>query len=143
MKKQGMGMMRFAGVAGAAAAMVGGVLLGGCGIAPTTAPDGSVGFPERSSAWLKEGQFVNLDNLRQVKPGLTKNQVYALIQEPHFNEGVIAVHVWNYLLNFRTPEGDVVSCQYQVQYDDKMTVKATYWKEPACAALLDAAQRRP
>lgn len=121
-----------------AALLLGGVLLGGCGIAPTTNADGSVGFPQRTGAWMKEGTFVNVDNLRQVKPGLTKTQVYALIAEPHFSEGLVAVHVWNYIFNFRKPNGDVLSCQYQVQYDSGMKVKSTYFKDPECEAFVNA-----
>ncbi|WP_218884132.1 OmpA family protein [Burkholderia guangdongensis] len=114
------------------------VALAGCGMAPTTAPDGSVGFPNRDSASMKDGTFVDVDNVRLVEPGLTKNQVYALLQAPHFNEGVFGVHVWNYILNFRTqPDGKVLSCQYQVQYDDGGKVKATYWKEPDCASYVN------
>ena len=109
---------------------------------PTVGADGAVGFPERSSAWLKEGTFVNVDNLRQVAPGLTKNQVYALLQEPHFSEGIFGVHVWNYIFNFRTGHGqDVVTCQYQIQFDNQYQVKATYWKDPACADLIAPAQQ--
>ncbi|KVK88048.1 OmpA family protein [Burkholderia sp. MSMB1498] len=122
-----------------------GALLAGCGMAPTTAPDGSVGFPARNSAWLKEGTFVNAENLRQIGPGLDKNQVYALIGEPHFSEGIVGVHVWNYVFNFRTGQGpgDVVTCQYQIQYDDHYRVKATYWKDPACKALADGPKPPP
>lgn len=99
--------------------------------------DGSVKFPDRGSAWLKEGTFVNVENLRKVAPGLNKNQMYALLQEPHFSEGVFGVRKWNYIFNFRTGNGDeYVTCQYQVQFDDKKLVQATYWKEPECANLV-------
>ncbi len=133
-------MSKYAAAAGICAA-----LLTGCGMAPTSAPDGSVGFPARDSAWLKEGTFVNVENLRQIGPGLDKNQVYALIGEPHFSEGIIGVHVWNYVFNFRTGPGasDVVTCQYQIQYDKHYRVKSTYWKEPACKALVDGPKPAP
>lgn len=133
-------MSKYAAAAGICAA-----LLTGCGMAPTSAPDGSVGFPARDSAWLKEGTFVNVENLRQIGPGLDKNQVYALIGEPHFSEGIIGVHVWNYVFNFRTGPGasDVVTCQYQIQYDKHYRVKSTYWKEPACKALVDGQKPAP
>ncbi|AIY42974.1 Outer membrane protein A precursor [Collimonas arenae] len=101
------------------------------------ANDDTVTFPDRDSASLKEGTFVNIDNLRQVAPGLSKNQLYALLQEPHFSEGVFGVRKWNYIFNFRTGKGDeFVSCQYQIQFDDHKLVKATYWKDPACADFL-------
>lgn len=94
-----------------------------------------VKFPERASAMLKEGTFVSIENLRNVGPGLTKNQMYDLLGPPHFHEGVFGVKVWNYIFNFRQ-NGDVVSCQYQVQYDQNKLVRETYWKDPACADFL-------
>ena len=42
----------------------------------------AVTFPDRSDAWLKEGTFPNVDNVRKMMPGLSKNQVYALLEEP-------------------------------------------------------------
>jgi len=117
-------------------------LLAGCGgMIPATTKDGQVAFPDVKHAWMREGTFVNVDNLRQVRPGLTKNQVYALIAEPHFQEGIFFVHVWNYIFDFRRPDGSVQQCQYQVQYDENMRVKATYWRTPQCAAI--ASYRRP
>ncbi|NTZ83609.1 outer membrane protein assembly factor BamE [Burkholderia metallica] len=120
-----------------AVVLLSGVLLAGCGTTARFKTDGTPEFPDRNSAWIKEGTFPNVNNVRQVMPGLSKNQVYALIQEPHFSEGVFGVHVWNYIFNFRTGHGnDFVTCQYQVQYDDQSRVKATYWKEPECAQYL-------
>jgi outer membrane protein OmpA-like peptidoglycan-associated protein len=113
-------------------------LLAACGISPQTTPDGRVAFPDPSRAWLHNGTFVNVANLRQMRVGLSKNQVYALLEEPHFNEGVIAVHVWNYIFNFTQPDGAVVQCQYQVQYDNHSLVKGMYWRDERCADLLNA-----
>lgn len=82
---------------------------------------------------MKEGDFVNVANLRQIGPGMTKNQIYALIGPPHFDEGVFFVRVWNYVFNFRVGHGDdVVTCQYQIRFDEHAKVAATYWKEPDC-----------
>ena len=117
-----------------------GALLAGCGMTATTTKDGQVGFPDPAWAWMKEGTFVNVDNLRKVQPGLTKDQVYALIAEPHFQEGMLFVHVWNYIFDFRREDNTVVQCQYQVQYDSHMRVKATYWKDPGCARFLERPQ---
>jgi len=117
-------------------ALSGAALLAACGTTPYTTPDGQVGFPDPSRAWLRKGTFVNVANLRQMRVGLSKNQVYALIQEPHFNEGVIGVHVWNYIFDFTMPNGSVVQCQYQVQYDEHSLVKAMYWRDPRCSRFL-------
>ncbi|PLZ00105.1 hypothetical protein CY652_22735 [Burkholderia sp. WAC0059] len=123
---------RAALAATAAAAM----LLAGCGMSPAVTSDGSPAFPDRSRASLPEGTFVNVDNLRQVQPGLTKRQVYELIREPHFNEGIVGVHVWNYVFDLRDAGSEqIVACQYQVQFDRHYRVKGTYWKDARCAEL--------
>lgn len=89
-------------------------------------------FADVRSATMTGGTFVNLQNLRNMNPGLTKDQVYDLLGPPHFSEGIIGVHVWNYLFDFRR-DGQVVSCQYQVQFDKHMRVSNTYWRESSCA----------
>ena len=62
--------------------------------------------------------------------------MYDLLGPPHFHEGVIAVHVWNYLFNFRRGN-EMVTCQYQVQFDSHMKVSGTYWRDPSCAGFLE------
>lgn len=117
------------------------ILSGGCllfaALNVYAAASDAVTFPERQSAWLPEGTFINVESLRRVAPGLSKTQMYALLQEPHFSEGVFGVRQWNYIFNFRTGKGDeFVTCQYQVQFDEHKLVKATYWQDPACADFL-------
>ncbi|MEO6917494.1 MAG: OmpA family protein [Collimonas sp.] len=117
--------------------LLGGICLTFASLHALAADDDAVKFPDRDSASLKEGTFVNIDNLRQVGPGLSKSQMYALLQEPHFSEGVFGVRKWNYIFNFHTGKGnEFVSCQYQVQFDEHKLVKATYWKDPVCADFL-------
>jgi outer membrane protein OmpA-like peptidoglycan-associated protein len=99
--------------------------------------DDKVVFPEVGSEWLQGGTFVNVDNLRQVAPGLQKDQLYDLLGRPHFKTGMFAVKEWDYLFNFRTGKGDeFVSCQYKVVFDDNYIAKSFHWKDPACAAFL-------
>jgi outer membrane protein assembly factor BamE (lipoprotein component of BamABCDE complex) len=62
--------------------------LAGCA-APTPAPSGTVppaldanhrvDFPDMDQAWLKGGTFVDIEQLRRIAPGMTKNQVRELI----------------------------------------------------------------
>lgn len=95
-----------------------------------------VSFPDPGSAWLKGGTFVDVEQLRRIGAGMTKNQTRELIGKPHFSEGLFGVAVWNYLFNFRTGAGDAfVTCQYQVVFKDGVS-NAFYWKEPACADYL-------
>lgn len=116
------------------------VLLSGCVVAaaalqgcatPHTPPQ----FPDAASASPAGGTFVNVANLRNVSTGLNKDQLYDLIGPPQFHEGFVGHRVWNYLFDFR--RGDqVVSCQYQVQFDRNMRVSATYWRDPQCAEFV-------
>jgi len=99
----------------------------GCGTVDTS-------FPKPDTATLKEGTFPNLENLGKIEPGVTKNQIYDLLGPPHFHEWIVHVRVWNYLLNFRSA-GRVVTCQYQIQFDDDSRVTRTRWEDPACEAL--------
>jgi len=94
----------------------------------------AVEFPARESASLKEGTFVNLDNLRQMIPGMTKPQVYELLGPPHFSEGVFGVRTWNYIFNFRTGNGnEFITCQYQLRFNKDMQTEAGNWNRRECA----------
>jgi outer membrane protein OmpA-like peptidoglycan-associated protein len=104
--------------------------------------DGPPKFPDPQSASPKSGTFVNIDNLRNVGPGLNKDQMFDLLGPPHFNEWFVGGHVWNYLFDFRRGN-DVVTCQYQVQYDQHMKVSHTYWRDPACEDFLHAKAAAP
>jgi outer membrane protein OmpA-like peptidoglycan-associated protein len=99
--------------------------------------DDEVAFPDPKRASLKDGLFVDLDNLRLFARGMSKRQLYTLLGAPHFGEGMWGVREWNYLFNFRsTPGGDYFTCQFQVHFDSKGIAQAGYWKPQACAALL-------
>ena len=108
------------------------------GITACVGPTASeTSFPTLDYATTAEGSFPNVDNLRMLEPGMTKNQVYALVGSPHFHESVFHVRVWNYLFHFRT-EGKAVSCQYQIQFDDQNLVKETRWKDEQCDSFAPA-----
>jgi len=84
------------------------------------------------------GTFVNVEQLRRVGRGMTKNQVRELISYPHFSEGLFGPKEWDYLFNFRTGRGDeFVTCQYKVVYKDGLS-DAMYWKDPTCAGYISA-----
>ncbi|KFG93410.1 hypothetical protein GQ56_0132110 [Burkholderia paludis] len=120
-----------------------GCLLAGCGAAGPGA-NGTPTFPARDSSWMKEGAFVNVANLRQIGPGMSKDQIYALIGPPHFDEGVFFVRTWNYVFDFRIGhDNEVATCQYQIRFDDHSRVAATYWKEPDCALRANPPEVRP
>lgn len=109
-------------------------------VSPAGADDGgAVAFPDPAHASRPEGTFVNLENLRNVAPGMTKDQLYALLGAPHFHEGVFGVRKWNYIFDFRKPgEGDTFfRCQYQVAFDKDHLASGFYWKPEACKSVLE------
>jgi outer membrane protein OmpA-like peptidoglycan-associated protein len=119
--------------AGAMAALV--LAVAACTTQATKQGPGEVRFPDRNRIVLKEGTFPNVANLRSIGPGVTKEQLYHLLGRPHFSEG-FAPKAWNYLFHFRTPEG-VVTCQYQVQFDDEKRGQSFHWAPASCADVLN------
>lgn len=120
------------------AALITALLVAGCAThraAPPVKAD-APRFPDPQSARPRGGTFVNLDNLRQVVPGMSKAQIYPLLGAPQFNEGVFGVRHWNYLFNFRSP-GGVLTCQYQLTFDDDRRVVGSAWQPDACKAVLE------
>jgi len=96
----------------------------------------TVSFPDPGKAWLKGGTFVNVDQLRRISQGMTKNQVRELISYPHFNEGLLGSTEWDYLFNFRTGrDNEFVTCQFKVFYKNGIT-EAMFWKDQECASFL-------
>lgn len=101
------------------------------------APDGRAGevvFPSVDRIVLKEGTFPNVDSLRQVGAGVTKDQLYYLIGRPHFREG-FAAREWDYLFHFRQDD-TVVTCQYKVVFDQDYHGQSFHWSPAGCADLL-------
>lgn len=94
-------------------------------------------FPDVKSAWLKEAVDPNIDNLRRVAPGMTKDNIYSLLGRPHFSEGIIGVREWDYVFNFRkTADSAVQTCQYKIIYAPDMHLRNTYWQPESCAEFL-------
>ncbi|HET7833870.1 MAG TPA: OmpA family protein [Gallionella sp.] len=95
-------------------------------------------FPDiAKQAWIKEGIFPNIENLRKVAPGMTKDQLYALFGPPHFREGLGKVREWDYIFNFRNDGGNgVETCQYKVVFAPDMRVRSVHWKPESCANRL-------
>jgi len=105
---------------------------------PALAADHSVNFPDMDKAWLKGGTFVDVEQLRRIHTGMTKNQVRELISYPHFSEGLFGPREWNYIFNFRTGKGqEYITCQYMVHFDDDVRSQDFHWKGPNCEAMLN------
>ncbi|MGO3860170.1 MAG: outer membrane protein assembly factor BamE domain-containing protein [Neisseriaceae bacterium] len=100
-------------------------------------------WPDAESVSFKTGSFPVVNALKLVRPGMTKDQLYNLLGRPHFNEGLIGVVEWDYLFHFSLPNGEVVTCQYKVLFDQDKLAQSFFWREPACAALLDEPVGQP
>lgn len=92
-------------------------------------------FPEiTQSEALERGIFPNLNNLRQVKSGVTKDDLYYLLGRPHFRE-TRGAREWDYVLKFHDAEG-IATCQYKVLFDTEMKGRTFHWKPESCADRL-------
>ena len=96
---------------------------------------GEVIFPDPAHIVLKGGTFPNLGDLRLVKAGMTKDQLYQLLGRPHFHEGYVGVREWDYLFHFRKGD-EVITCQYKVVYDKDYIAQTFHWAPASCAELL-------
>ncbi|MEL1265898.1 OmpA family protein [Pseudoxanthomonas putridarboris] len=98
---------------------------------------GEVIFPSTDRIVLKEGTFPNVDSLRTVGAGITKDQLYELLGRPHFREGYYGVREWDYLFHFRMPGNGILTCQYKVIFDAEYRGQSFHWAPASCADLLD------
>lgn len=107
--------------------------------------ENNVSFPNLSDTYLKTGDFVNVSNLLNIGLGQTYSQVRILLGNPHFSEGLGSPREYNYAFNFYTNQatGQYITCQYQVQFDDKHKVKATYWKDKQCEDYIKNLSAKP
>jgi outer membrane protein OmpA-like peptidoglycan-associated protein len=119
----------------------------GCGthhVSRDISPEGRAGevvFPSPDNIVLKEGTFPNVDNLRQIGPGVTKDQLYYLLGRPHFHEAHGAGE-WDYLFHFRKGN-DIVTCQYKVIFDEDKRGQTFHWAPESCAEMLSVAEAAP
>lgn len=104
--------------------------------APPPGEETSVTFPDPGEAWV-EGTYVDIEHLRKMQEGLSKDQIYDLLGRPQFSEGLFGVREWNYVFHLPTNDGDYMTCQYQVRFDDDMLSESLHWRESSCAALLE------
>src|SRR5690606_6421808 len=122
------------------AVLLAGLALAGCGTLSKVDDAGHTDEPvfpdlDKDKPYFKTGSFPNIDNLRKVQAGVTRDQLYDLLGRPHFAEG-FRVREWDYLFHFNTPEG-VKHCQYKVLFDKDMTGQSFYWQPAECAQILD------
>jgi outer membrane protein OmpA-like peptidoglycan-associated protein len=132
----------------ATAAVLTASVLAGCStLSHGVAPDGThaqqLVWPQTSAtnALHRGGTFPVLEHVRQVQPGLTKQQVMALIGAPQFNEG-FGAREWDYLFNLRN-NGAVTQCEFKILFDDHKVARSTYWNPASCADIVNPPAPKP
>ena len=100
--------------------------------------------PRKTSFNKDRGTFPNLENLKNLRSGMSKDQLYDLIGRPQFSEG-FRVREWDYLFHFNTPgvgtEG-VTTCQFKVLFDNQKYARTYHWRavDPVDGACPPAVQ---
>ena len=113
-------------------------LLSACGSLSKVSDQGTTDepvFPDVEDTTFHTGSFPNIDNLRQVGDGTTRDQLYDLLGRPHFSEG-FRVREWDYLFHFNTPEGRR-TCQFKVLFDKDELARSFHWAPAECASILN------
>ncbi|AFK64671.1 OmpA/MotB domain protein (plasmid) [Advenella kashmirensis WT001] len=88
--------------------------------------------PDKVTFNNDQGTFPNIESLRTVKAGMTKDQLYYLLGRPHFQEGLFGVREWDYLFHFHrmsNGKNEVVTCQFKVLFD-KHYVAQSFFMRP-------------
>src|SRR5689334_22594886 len=62
---------------------------------------GELVWPDLDQAHPREGTRPTLEALRNIDPGIEKDDLYVLIGVPHYREGYSHVREWDYLFNLR------------------------------------------
>ncbi len=88
-------------------------------------------FPDMDKAVRPEGIFPNLENLHNIRAGLTKDELYYMLRVPHFRE-INGAKEWDYIMKFRQNDGSVKVCQYKILFDSKNIARNFYWKPANC-----------
>ena len=95
-------------------------------------------FPDLDkTSGVPEGIFPNVENMRKIGPGVTKDDLYYLIGRPHFRE-TLGAREWDYVMKFReVPQGPVTISQYKVIFDKDMKGQSFYWAPEDCARFVN------
>lgn len=87
----------------------------------------------------QRGTFPTADELAQMRPGLTKDDIYKILGRPHYDEGMFGIREWDYLFHFYTPGvprdpdntsgvDGITTCQYKVLFDRDKFARSFHWK---------------
>lgn len=87
-------------------------------------------FPKMEHALDKNGIYPNEENLKKIRPGMSKQDLYYLLGPPHFRE-MFSAREWDYILKFHQGEEEKV-CQYKIVFDTNRTARSVYWQPAEC-----------
>ena len=121
------------------AALLASFALAGCGTLSNIDSEGQTDnpvFPDAEDVSFHTGSYPDIDKLRLVGDGVTRDQLYDLLGRPHFAEG-FQVREWDYLFHFNTAEGRK-TCQFKVLFDEDKIGRGFYWAPTQCADLVKA-----
>lgn len=103
-----------------------------------------VTFPDPKKSIYKKALNVNLENIRKIETGMSKDEIRKLIGTPHFAAGLAYVVEWDYLFNLKEKAGDSdLICQYKVVFDfDTYEAASLFWKDQVCEDFINSKDKK-
>lgn len=97
-------------------------------------------FPDPQKTYVDAIQRYDVSQLKKLGLGINKNQVRFILGNPHFSEGLFAVHTWNYLIGLKKPDSNEYQlCQLRIDFDKDYLVNSMKWRDASCQDLINPA----
>lgn len=96
--------------------------------------ENEITFPKPEKSIYNKALSVNLENIRKIETGMSKDEIRKLIGTPHFAAGLANVVEWDYLFNLKEKAADKdMICQYKIVYDfDTYKAASIFWNTQEC-----------